>query len=280
MASRRPAGARTAATPLPADVRWMNASAALLAAAAVLALAGAGLARAARHPALDLKAIRLEGDLQRNSAAQVRANVAHRLSGNFVTMDLQQAKAAFEALPWVRRAVVSRAWPGRILVRLEEHRPVAVWVGEDGNDRLVNSFGEVFDANLGDIEDDGLPLLAGPADRAAAMLGMQQRLARTLQAVGGPVERLDLTVRGSWRATLEGGTQIELGRGSDAEVLARAERLARTVAQVTGHFGRPLQYADLRHADGYAVRLAGVVTVAPAGVVTVAPAGTPGGRKP
>jgi cell division protein FtsQ len=47
-------------------------------------------------------------------------------------------------------------------------------------------------------------------------------------------------------------------------VLARVERFVRTLAQVTGHYGKPLLTADLRHADGYAVRLQGVTTTQPA----------------
>ena len=38
------------------------------------------------------------------------------------------------------------------------------------------------------------------------------------------------------------------------------ERFVRTVSQVTTRYGRPLKYADLRHADGYALRLEGVST--------------------
>ena len=57
---------------------------------------------------------------------------------------------------------------------------------------------------------------------------------------------------------------LELGRGTDDEVVARAERFVRTVSQVTGQYQRPLEYADLRHNDGYAVRLKGVTTQLPA----------------
>jgi cell division protein FtsQ len=34
----------------------------------------------------------------------------------------------------------------------------------------------------------------------------------------------------------------------------------RTLPQVTERYHAPLEYADLRHADGYAVRLRGVTT--------------------
>ena len=56
---------------------------------------------------------------------------------------------------------------------------------------------------------------------------------------------------------------LELGRGSAAEVQARVQRLLKTVTQVAGRYGRTpqaVETADLRHADGYALRLRGVTT--------------------
>ena len=62
------------------------------------------------------------------------------------------------------------------------------------------------------------------------------------------------------RVELDSCAEVELGRGEDAEVVARTERFVRTLAQVTDRYQRPLQYADLRHADGYAVKLKGITT--------------------
>ena len=54
-----------------------------------------------------------------------------------------------------------------------------------------------------------------------------------------------------------------MGRGSDDEVLGRTTRFVATVRQVTSRYQRPLEYADLRHQDGYAVRLKGISTTLP-----------------
>jgi cell division protein FtsQ len=56
---------------------------------------------------------------------------------------------------------------------------------------------------------------------------------------------------------------VELGRGTQEEVLARSQRFVRTLTQVTAKYGRrpeALLTADLRHVDGYAVKLRGVGT--------------------
>lgn len=245
---------------LPPDVRLLNATAAMLAFVAAALLVAAALAWLSRQPLFAIRAIAVDGDVARNSVSTLRANAAPKLAGNFLTADLGSVRRAFESVPWVRHAVVRRVWPNRLRVQLEEHRPVALWAGEGGNDRLVNSFGEIFEANLGDIEDDGLPTLAGPEGSAAHVLAMSVRLAGTLAPIGARLVALTLSGRGSWQATLDSGAVVEMGRGSDDEVAVRAGRFVATLGQVTQRFQRPLEYADLRHHDGYAVRLKGVST--------------------
>lgn len=245
---------------LPTDVRLMNGVSTAVYAVVGLTLAAAGVLWLARAPWFPIRAIQLEGDLQRNSVTTIRANTTPRLAGNFFSFNLGKARQAFESVPWVRHAVVRRVWPDRVAVRLEEHRASALWEAEDGNERLVNSFGEVFEANVGDVEDEDLPTLAGPEGSAARVLAMLQRLKPLMQGIDREVMELRLSGRGSWRVELDGETAVELGRGSDDEVLARTERFVRTLAQVTGTFRAPLQYADLRHPDGYAVRMRGITT--------------------
>jgi cell division protein FtsQ len=256
--------ARTTMSPLPPDVRLMHATAVAFAVVAAVLVAAMAVMWLARQPFFAIRAITVEGDVSRNSVSTIRANAAPRLAGNFMTMDLRAVRRAFESVPWVRLAVVRRVWPNRLRVQLEEHRPVAIWGTDSGADKLVNNFGEVFEANVGDVEDDNLPTLAGPDGSAAHVLAMLGRIEAGLAPLGGRVDTLTLSGRGSWQATLDSGAVVELGRGSDDEVIARAARFVATVDQVTSRFQRPLEYADLRHSDGYAVRLKGVSTIADA----------------
>ncbi|OWQ93748.1 hypothetical protein CDN99_04685 [Roseateles aquatilis] len=260
------------ASPLPPDIRVMNGVAGLLLFGVVLATLAVGVMYLARQPAFAIRSITVEGDVSRNSSASLRANALPRLSGNFLTMNLRKAREAFESVPWVRHATVQRVWPLHLVVTLEEHKPAAYWETKAENadagseavvdTRLVNSFGEVFEANLGDVEDEDLPTLAGPDKTSTAMLSMWRQLdPMTHRKLDEGVARLDLSGRGSWKATLEKGAVVELGRGSEAEVLARYGQFIASIPQITTRYQTSLVSADLRHEAGYAVRLAGVTTV-------------------
>jgi len=251
------------APPIPGDVRLMHVTANALFVVAGLVLGAIALNRVVRLPVFSLRVIHVEGEVSRNSVSTIRANATPQLAGNFFTTDLGKAKRAFESVPWVRQAVVRRVWPNRLAVRLEEHRPAAVWGGDAATDKLVNSYGEVFEANLGDVEDDSLPTLSGPDGSAGHMLSMLNQLRPVFERLDAHVDSLSLSGRGSWRAELDTGAEVELGRGGDDEVVARTERFVATLTQVTSRYQRPLEYADLRHNDGYAVRLKGITTVIP-----------------
>jgi cell division protein FtsQ len=268
MATARKAAPLKAALP-PLDARLMNSVAAVIIAAALLALAWQAVKWVTRSPLFTVSAIQLDAALDKASLTGVRAGALPRLEGNFFSIDLDAARAAFEQVPWVRKAVVRRVWPNRLAVTLEEHEAVAVWRGDgQRHERLVNAQGEVFDAPRRDAAALDLPTLAGEHDsQSAQMLAMWRRLDATLAPLEHKVETLRWSSRGSWRAELAGGGKLELGRGTDDEVVARVERLVRTLGNVHARFGgtsRALVAADLRHPDGYALRLAGITTAAAA----------------
>jgi cell division protein FtsQ len=250
-------------TPMALDIRLMNITSVLLMLVFGLVLVSALLWWIVRHPVFALTAISVQGDVRHNNAVTLRANVVPRLRGGFFTVDLMQARATFENVPWVRQALVRREFPNRLSVELEEHQPAAFW-GNDADSRLLNKQGEVFSANFGELDDENLPRLSGPDSESAQVLQMYEVLKPELGKLQFQIKGLELTARGSWRAELKSGAQIELGRGNSDEVLARVERMTLTLAQVTQRYGRQtqaLEAADLRHVNGYALRLRGVSTL-------------------
>ncbi len=253
-----------AALQVPLDVRLMNWTATmllLLACAGALVLAGTW---ALRLPVFSVVRVSVTGDLAHTQAAVVRERVAGQLQGNFFTMDLAQVRTAFEHLPWVRRAQVRRDFPNGLEVQLQEHDVAAYW-GEPGSGMLVNRHGEVFEADGDGLESDNLPRLLGTTpDAASDMLQMVGQLAPVLAPLGSAIDTLQRTAHDGWRVTLDSGAVLQLGASDSQPLLARAARMVRTLAPVAQQQGRgvqDLEYADLRYADGYALRLRGVTTI-------------------
>jgi len=253
-------------TVLPLDVRLMNMATAAMV-VVLLAMGTLGLGTwLLRHPVWTIRAISVQGDVVHQNVVRLRAQLASQLrqqvSSSILDADLQQVRALFETVPWVRQARVQREFPNRLRVTLEEHVPVAWW-GQPGSGQLVNTYGEVFEAMPDDRDD--LPELAGPAAQAAQVWGAFQQLSPELARLDMALERLELNDRGNWRARLDSGAYIELGRGTPDKLLERARLFTGTVSQLTQRYAGAIQTVDMRYPNGYALRLQGVTTVTEAG---------------
>lgn len=249
--------------PLPADVRLMNMATALLVTVFVLLALGGGAWWLIRHPMFDLQAISVQGEVHRNNVVTMRAHVMPQLEGNFFTLDLEKAREAFESVPWVRVAVVHRDFPNRLRSVLQEHQPLAVW-GDEGASTMLNQQGQVFEANLDDVDAERLPRLKGPEAEAIAVSQMYKALSPSFTAMDLDIEMLELTPRGSWRVLTQSGARLELGRGTAPELVEKLNMFRDTLTQVTARYGRTitaLASADMRHKEGYALRLHGVTTL-------------------
>jgi len=215
----------------------------LLGVAFLLAFYGA-VAFALSLPLFPLREVRVATEPQVVQPAQIASLVRNELRGNFFTVDLAQTRAAFERLPWVRRADVRRRWPDRLEVTLEEHVPLARW----GTAGLVNVQGELFVAPY----EGKLPVFNGPEGAAKEMAIQYAYFRRSLQTIGRTPLRLDVSPRRAWTVRLDGGTTLELGR---ADIEGRLARFVANYAQAASVLGRPMQQVDLRYANGFAVRV-------------------------
>ena len=249
--------------PTPASVRLMDTVTWLLLSGFGLAALWAGAFWVAHIPLFALSGITVTGDVQHTNAVTLSANVRSKLSGSFFTIDLQHSKKVFEQLPWVRRVLVEREFPNRLRVHIEAHQPAAFW-GKTEELRLLNTWGEIFEANLDELEDQNLPTLIGPDNQSELVLKAYQALHPPMKQLGLDLAQVELSPRGSWKVRSKRGATIELGRGNVDEVLQRFNRFAQTLPEASQRWGRhqsAIESADLRHTNGYALRLNGVRTV-------------------
>jgi len=177
------------------------------------------------------------------SREQVKLIVAKHLKGNFFTLDLINARDAFEKLPWARSVSVRRRWPDKLEVVIVEHQALARW----GNTALVNKQGELFHAASG----SDLPVFYGPDNGVIEVASQYDSLNKVLKSANLEVATLALTPRRAWQVTTTNGIVLELGR---VEMQARLEKFANIYSSTLVGLNKKITYVDLRYPSGFAVR--------------------------
>jgi cell division protein FtsQ len=256
---------------IPDDIKLVNWLSSALLFFFILLAALSGFQYLSKNTIKNLDEITIKGDINYSDVASIRSNIISNIVGNFYNMDLNKTKQIFESISWINQAVVKRVYPSKIEVRLTEYKPKAIWgVREDM--KLVDDSGAIFDANANanananaeEEEFDLMPQLIGPEGQGKLMLDMYRVVAMALEPLKNKLKILELNTRGSWIATLEGGAHIELGRGSAADVVNRANKFSAGAELMLAKLNKrviDIQYVDLRHAEGYALRMHGVSTL-------------------
>lgn len=184
-----------------------------------------------------------DGRLQHVTWEQVDSVVRSEEMGNFLTVDLEATRKAFDKLPWVRAVSVRRVWPRGLEVTLEEHVPLARW----GSDALISTQGEIFNA----ASDQRLPVFEGPPESSREMVRQYGVFNKSLRPLELSIGQMSLSPRRAWRVHLNSGLVLELGREQAEARLARFVLLHdRSVAQLN----QRLSYVDLRYPGGFAAR--------------------------
>ena len=222
----------------------LNRTANVLFVIAFLACAYGAIWHVVRQPIFALRHVDVTGEAYHITRDQVDAIVKNELKGTFFTLNLPQLRRAFEKLPWVRDANLRRRWPGRLVVVVVEHVPLARW----GNTALVNVQGEIFQAAY----DGKLPVFVGPAGTSKEIAIQYEHFKRTLSLVDAKPVLVQVTPRRAWRVKLEAGPTLELGR---EDIESRLARYLDVHERTVGALKRRVDYVDLRYTNGFAVRI-------------------------
>ena len=226
---------------------WLRPTAVLILFSTVTATFAGAVSWALDPDNLPLRTVQLEGRFHQLDRAALEAWMAPAIEGGFFTVDVAAVQQRVQAMPWVDRVSVRRVWPDRLLVQVEEQRPVARW----GDKGFLNVRGEPFVP--GRYQGGGLPLLSGPAGREKQVLEAYRRMNETLAGLQLTIVELHQDARRAWHLRLSNGVTIELGRA------APEQRLARFVAVYPALLASDqagIAAVDLRYSNGFAVRRA------------------------
>lgn len=155
---------------------------------AIALLLAAGVVGALRSPILDVDEIQVVG-AARTPVAEVVAASGIVMGDQLYEVDGGAAARRLEALPWIRRARVARAWPGAVRISIVERTPVARVEAAGGGWHLVDGSGRIV-ANVAEAPVD-LVLLDGQVP-AGAVPGDQ--LADWATGATALIDRLGATV--------------------------------------------------------------------------------------
>jgi cell division protein FtsQ len=228
------------------DDRLLNGFADILYGVAAVAVFYGVLMAVIQLPFFPLREIEVTGRIAHTTRDQVHAIVAGQVHGNFFTLDLDAARAAFQKLPWVRRVTLRRHWPDRLEVDIEEHVALARW----RDSALVNTHGEVFEAATSET----LPVFIAQDGIAAEVAQRYEAFRTSLEPLGKRPVQILVSARRAWELKLNDGQVLELGRSQMEERLQRFVRAyGRALAQLPN---RPYRI-DLRYSNGFAVRAPG-----------------------
>ncbi len=195
-----------------------------------------------------LRKLRVTSQFERVDPQLLRQTVLPYAKQGFFAVRLEDAQNAVSKLPWVDRAEVRKHWPDVLEIRLIEHKPFARW----GADRLLSQQGRLLPIKGIEVP-KGLPQLDGPDARAADVVELYNESREMFAPTGVDVRGIALDQRGSWSLTLGNAAQVVVGRG-DEDARLRLARFARLMPKLLSQEGRPLQRADLRYTNGFALR--------------------------
>jgi cell division protein FtsQ len=228
--------------------RLLNLAADALYAAGAVLLAALLWQAALRAPHTPVRAVALTGELAHVDARAVHAQLAGRVTGSFFGTNLDEVRRLVSEVPWVRAVEVRREWPDRLVVRIEEHRPLARWTGA----HLVSDRDELFEG----ASDEPLPQLAGPPGTEREVARRYRVFRERLAALGVEPVQVTLSPRYAWQVRLANGLVLELGRDrADSPVEERLARFVAAYPRVIAGLNRRLDYVDLRYPGGFAIRV-------------------------
>ncbi len=195
-----------------------------------------------------IQQVQVYGQFAHIEAKQLHRRVNEQFVGNFFHVRVADIQQFVQQQPWVSQVAVRKQWPGKLVIVVTEHSPVAIW----NSQFLLNKRGEVFKAPLSELAQP-LPKLNGPDGAEQDALKMFSQLQALLALHQFQAETLSVNERFAWEVTLSNGIALKLGR---EDTLKRVQRFIDLYPVISKQKPEAIEQVDLRYDTGLAVRYA------------------------
>lgn len=189
--------------------------------------------------------VNIESEFRYLGYQEAEEVLSQYVTGSFINLDIAGLKATLENEGWVDKVSISRKWPDKLVVQINEQRPIARW----GADGFLNMRGDIVRIE-GVDRLNGLPLLSGEDHHARKIMQQYLRAGKLFGQNDMELAAIELDETMAWTLTLAGDVTIKLGRDQLFEKL-QALVSVRQGALVDSF--TKVQSIDMRYANGFAV---------------------------
>ncbi len=192
---------------------------------------------------IEIRQVKLAGDLRYLDAAQLESELSQRFAGRYLETALGEVIVVVEDHPWIAEAAARRVWPDTLLIEVIEQRPVAIY-----NDTLyLGQTGDLFQPPV--PVTDPLPKLYGALSETMQVYSHYGVFADRLSDLAN----VKSVARGQdmgWDVTLDSGVSLRLGR---TDVLGRLARARDIMGRLSEEQLAQLAEVDARYGNGVAL---------------------------
>jgi cell division protein FtsQ len=160
------------------------------------------------------------------SERQILDAIGIRRTNSLLFLDVARLRDRLVALPLVKDASISKLYPNRVMIEIEERTPCALWQ-KDGTVKIIAADGTPI-TTLDETHFTKLPFVVG--DGANARIGEYFALLRAAGNLRGRIKAGILVAERRWTLKMNNGVEVALPEMGAAAAVAELARLQRQYA--------------------------------------------------
>lgn len=188
--------------------------------------------------------------LKQLKSEQIEQVVTPYIGQQFWRLNLEKIHAELVRLDWVYKAEVTRKWPSKIIIRIEEQNPVVRW--DDAG--LLNQQGEIFYPSS-IVGFEAFVKLKGEAEFAKDLLQKLVIFQKNFDKLNWIIKEIEQQADGGWLLSFVAGKQVIIGTEDWQDKL---DLFTKAYPKVKSSLRTQAQRYDLRYSNGFVVKLKAV----------------------